>query len=446
MLRDRVLFTGTSLVSHPVLDRLFGGKLEVSDNAKLRDIGGHLLLVVDARLGTSDLGRDGVARKALLEGVPVLILSPNEGQLDELTDIIGAAPSSPSQAVFIAPNGNRSEPTRFEASILGYPPEPGELRTLKRDTQREGEDPSHRRKGGCGCAERKAATPGDTAMAKFITRIESRLTRPYSPAPLEMPAGLEYIQTTWNPSTSFSTGDCDEDRCFDNGQGSIAFSFTVWGFLSQTASSNTQYLVIEATYNVNPGSLAGDDDETRGWVNTREKSSVTPTSGGFALVDHIPNNGTDSWSDSFTLKIGYKSGVDGSYQIYDFNANVTQSIDSWSVQNVSQQSRGGSQWYVNSPLNGSNVDDSWTDAFTTWGHVEEFPSASTGTITLKEVSAWQTSQLQTGAFTVSATLTYELCVFWASSCGLLICYAGEAMIKPRSWAQNFTVNFSSINP
>ena len=444
MLKDRVLFTGSSSVSHPVLDKLFGGPLDPSEE-KVRVAGDHVLVVIDARLGASDLAEDGAARTALDKGIPVLVIAPNEGQLESLTPVIGAVPNTPAQAVLIAPNANRKEASRYEVTWLGYAANLVDTEQAKQVNDNKGKDQP--KKDGCGCRERSAAESHDSAVTDFATKVESRTTKAYNPAPLAFPDGLRYFQTTWNWTTYFTSSGCnDDDDCFTNGQGSLGVSYVVWGFLSQTASQNSQYLVIEGTYSLYPGSLDGNDDETRGFLNLNCQSNVGPTAGGFSLTNHIPTNGTDSWNDSFTLDISYKDPIGGGYQIYEYTATVNQSIGSWSVQNASAAPKAGSLWYVNSPMNGSNINDTWKDAFSGAGHVETFPSASTGTLSAKEASAWQTYSIQSGNVTVSVGLTWKETVFFGTSCGLLICYVIQYISENWSSNPSFSVNFSSITP
>lgn len=448
MLRDRVVYTGSSSVNHPVLDRLFGGSLDPLPSGKTPDHTGATVVVIDARLTSNDLGDGGIAATALTAGVPVLILSPGEGQLDGLAAIVGAVPQTPMQAVFITPNANRKEAGRYEATILAYPPGFATNDAADNEKPRGKNDPAPAREAascGCGKSAKEHAADG---IGDFGVMVEGRLsTHRFSPTALAIPDGLKYFQTTWNPSISyFTSSNCEGDDCFTNGQGSLTIRTTVWGFLNQTASANSQYLILEATYNLYPGTLAQNDDEGRGFLNTRLGSALTPNESGFAFHDHIPNNGINSWNENFTIDISYRDPLSGGYQIYRFETVVAQSIDSWSVQNATSGTTAGSTWFINSPVNGNNISDTWKGAIVDAGHIAAFPSASTGTLTAKESSAWQTSTIYSGNVSVSSDFAWDEDVFYATGCGLMICYSQHRRGKNWTRSSTMTVSFASIVP
>jgi hypothetical protein len=445
MLRDRVVFSGSSSLAHPVLDRLFGGALAPVESGKTADPNGATVVVIDARLSSNDLGDGGIAATALTAGVPLLILSPAEGQLDGLAAIVGAVPHTPMQAVFIAPNANRKEAGRYEATILAYPPGVSVGDAADHETPRDENDPVSGGSCGCGRSVQEHAADG---VGDFAVIVEGRVSsHRFSPASLAIPDGLKYFQTTWNPAVLyFTTSGCYDDDCFTNGQGSFTVRTTVWGFLNQTATENSQYLIVEATYNLNPGTLAQNDDEGRGFLNTSLQSGLTPGASGFALHDHIPNNAANSWNESFTIDISYRDPLSGGYQIYQFETEIIQSIDSWSVQNATSGTTAGSMWYVNSPVNGTNILDTWEDAIVDAGHVAAFPSASTGTLMAKESTAWQTKTIYNGNVSVTANYRWDEDIIYATACGLLICYETHLRGFYRTWAPVMTVSFASIAP
>jgi hypothetical protein len=451
MLTDHVIHSGASYVPHPVLDKLFGGSLPPNGNASVKDVGSAVLVVVDARLGSADLEPGGVGRQALEAGVPLLIIAPNEGQLSSLSTLIGVTPETAAQAAFIVSSSNESEKgKRFRGTLLGYRPQEVEEGYVGGENPQVTEKKAAAQKGKhggshpCGCGGREARAV-DTEVSNYTTLIESSLTRAWTPQPLALPDGLKYFQTTWTNVSYFTSTGTDDDHTFTNGQGSLSIAYTVWGFLSQSASSTSQYLIIEGSYNLNPGTLAGNDDETRGWLNVLLQSNVAPTSGNFNPTGHVPTNGVDSWNETLTLSISYANPL-GGYQIYTYQGTVNQTIGSWSVQNSSSGTSEGSMWFVNTPLNGSNIDNDASDAFTSGGHVETFPSASTGTVTANEINSWSTSTLQTGNVTVSVNMAWTEAVFYATSCGLLVCYRWNVMWLNWTFKPTFSVNFASLNP
>lgn len=416
---DGVLLSGSSTFPHPVLDRLFGGHLEPREG--VADLTEYVLVVVDGRLGGDDLAADGIAQRALEAGVAVLVIAPNEGQLAPLASVVGAVSHSPAQAVFIAPSRHEGEERRFEVRALGYPGtwEPLAVPKEGDGSQRPQQPPRPRSAGG------GAGTHRESALGHFASHVESRVERGYRPVRLlAFPDGLKWFQTTWSSihDIEYAT-EGDED--FTNGPGSFTLDLTIWGFLSRTPDSESTYVITEGTYTLYPGTLASNDEEARAVMNIKLKNGVRPTPAGFVAVDHIPANGTESWNESFSIDISYQDPF-GAYQIYTFEANVSQSIGSWSVQNSSAGTLLGSTWFVSSPVNGLVFPDNRSAAFTGSGHVEPFPSASTGTLLVKDASAWRIDGRYSGSLLFETdSYAYGWSIF-GTACGALFCYNPEA--------------------
>ena len=450
MLTDGVLLIGASPISHPVTDRLFGGLLAPA--AEVGPINAYLLVVVDARLSSSAFEEGGIAQKALRAGVALLILAPAEGQLAPLATVIGAAPDAPAQAVFVCRSENAGEENRFEATVLAYDPIRGEGGFA--DNRDSDAAPQATAEGlvadqpSCVCREDKTSYQ-ETVVGSFTTLIESRLSTgtTYAPTALALPDGLKFFRSQYNFMSGFtSIGTGDDGVNYKNGPGSMAASLIVWGFLDQTATSNAQYLVIEASYNLNPGSLAQYDDEGRGFANTLLTSNTRPLPSQFAAIEHIPTNGVNSWDETLKLDINYKDPLSGTFQIYPFTANVNQTIVDWSVQNQSSGQRLGSQWFMNAPADGADLPNTYTNAFTTWGGVKSLPSASTGTLAVREASAWITKTVMTGRVGISARVDQQSTIFYSFRCGPLICYRMAVLALGFRLSQTLSVDFSSIQP
>ena len=447
MHNDRVLFASSSHVSHPVLDRLTGPL--VSQQGKPVDASKHDLVVVDGRHEAAAFGDDHAVTAAVQAGVPLLLLAPTAAQFASLARLIGVSPDGPRQAAFITSSPHEAERgKRFFLSTLDYDLVTDQVDAALQPREGAGEAAEaqpRRRRDGCGCGGASTSHSGESSLENFVSRIESGIGGRRPAALLEIPSGVIYFQTTWNDSRSYTDTFTDDDGdTFTNGQGTATVIYVIWGFLSQTASANSQYLVIEAAYSVNPGSLAGNDDETRGFANTYLLTGVGPASP-FAAFQHIPGNGVNSWNDSITIPISYAQEF-GGYGIWDYSATVNQSIDSWSVQNASSGLSQGSQWFQNSPANGTNIPNDYTDAFSTAGHVEPLPSASTGTLSTKEVNSWLTTTVQTGLVQLTGQVKWQQTVFYAESCGLFFCYWNGYASVQRWISPNFSVDFSKIKP
>jgi hypothetical protein len=402
---DRVFVSGSMSIPHPVSDRLLAGLVPAKPASEAGDLKGYRLVVVDARLAGGDLAADGIAHRALEAGVAVLVLAPSQGQLQPLGALLGAVSHAPVQAVFIAPATNAER--RFEVRSLGYPGVAGNAPGQ--------EQPRRPRK-----EQRKSL-----ALSRFVSHVESRLERGYEfKARVAFPDGLRWFSTLWSDEFDFvyaTTGETD----WSNGEGLFSFDYTIWAFLNQTPDAEMTYIVTEGTYTCYPGTLASNDEDARCVMTLKLQSGTRPTPEAMEAVDHIPTSGSESWTDSFDLDISYLTPF-GSYAIYTFDVSVSQTISSWSVQNTSEGTMARSTWYVNSPVNGLTFPEDQNDAFNGSGHVEPFPSACTGTLTVKDASAWRTPGRYEGSLPFECDAYAHGWSLFGTACGLAFCYDPDA--------------------
>ncbi|HEX6095552.1 MAG TPA: hypothetical protein VF432_04435 [Thermoanaerobaculia bacterium] len=451
MLTDRVLLIGTSAVSHPVTDDLFGGLLAPGP-AEIGPLDRYLLVVVDARLSSSGLEEDGIAQKALRAGVALLILGPAEGQLAPLAAVLGAVPDVPAQAVFVCRSSNAGEEHRFEATALAYGPTPGRDGLAHADdsnqaAQAKAEHVEPDEPAG-GTRDGAAGSRQETAVGAFTTFLQSRLTSGYAPAPVNLPDGLKFFRVPWNFMSGFSSQGTGQDSVsYRNGPGRITASLVIWGFLNQTKTSNAQYLVVEASYDVDPGRLAQSDDEGRGFASTLLVGNTRPVPPQFAPVGHVPTNGVNSWDETLKIDISYQDPATEGYQLYTFTSTVNQTITDWSVQNEGSGTVLGAEWFMNAPANGADLQSTYKNAFTLWGGVKSLPSASTGTLNAREASAWITNTVLKGRIGISVQLETQQTIFYSFRCGLAICYRIAVLALPGFRAsQTVSVDLSPIQP
>lgn len=402
---DGVLFTASAYISHPLLDRLFGGSLPAAGDHD-GSLGDYRLVVVDARQPGDALAEGGIAQRALQAGVAVLVLAPNQGQMADVTRIVGSGPHSPAQAVFIT-SARRGNGLRYDVKVLGYPALAGW----------DGKDRQPPR----------LAVGQDHVLSDFAIQVESGAERGAKAMALEQfPDGLRWFMTTWGITMGLNYQTTGEET-FKNSGASFTLSYTIWAFLSESPSATNTEVIAEGTLTLNPGTLASNDEEARAVMNMWLKSSLQPWQGSVSAsgTGHIPTSGIDSWSESFEIPISYRDPF-GGYDIYTFTADVAQTIPSWSVQNVSNGKDEGSQWYVNSPIDGLTFPEGRSGAFNGSGHVEPFPAACTGRLTVDEASAWSIGGAVNGTLRFK-TLTYFNDVsIYGTNCGLAFCYDPES--------------------
>jgi hypothetical protein len=407
---DGVVLIGSSSIPHPVLDRLFGGHLQPTKESDAGDVAGVKLVIVDARQAGNTLAPEGIAHRALEARIPLLVVAPSEGQLAPLAPAVGVLPRSAAQAVLFTPSSNEGERRRCEAKVLGYPLV-GERKKRPSD-EKPDQPPRPRRSGGNG---------DDTVLADYIVHIERRVERGYRPKQVDYPDGLKWVYTTWDHVQAFTYHTpSGSDPYFTNGQGSLTTFLEIRGFLDESTSGESTYLVTQGTYTVYPGSLASNDDEARGFFDLWFKNGIGPQ-GNWVPVNHIPGSGVDTWSDSFSITINYVDPLFGP-KTYVYTASVAQTINAFSVQNSSAGYLQGSTWFLNSPLDGLAFPEDRSQAFTGSGHVEPFPASSTGTLTMYDASAWRMTGRFDGNLLFETDSWIDGAIIYAEACGALFCY------------------------
>lgn len=444
MRSDRVVFTGSSYVSHPVLDRLFGGLLKPQEGADLKDA---RLVVVDARQGVAELEAEGIAQQALNGGVAVLVIAPGTGQLAPLAPLVGVAPNAPAQAVLITPGvaeegGQRS----FEIRRMLYPGVASAKReTAKGPKAEAAPQPPKAARPRPTCHANAAAD--DVQLGNFVGHVERRagsgFRRRAAAAPI--PPGLKYFLTTVYDDYSFTCSVEIDDETYTNGRGLLTTSYDIWGFLSQSQAGNAQYLIIEATYTLNPGTFAENNEDKRGFGNTNLESALNPSPGVFNPVSHIPTGGENSWNEPMKIEIPYIDPLNGE-QFYTFETTVNQTITSFSVKNVSSGAKQGSMWFMNSPCDGSDIMETWEDAFTGDNHLDPLPSACMGVLTALEASAWRTTSVQSGNVRINLIFEWEESLWVGTNCGLIFCYDKDFARYSDDQLDYFDVSFAPIAP
>jgi hypothetical protein len=444
MSRSRTLLTSPLVLSHPVSQALGLSAADRDSKPSSKQIEESGLVVVDCRqTSPAELAAGGgLVQDALAGGKPLLFLEPGTPHTEALCDAVSGCPQEPQSALLVQGRTNPSGLRDFDVAGLGHPLEAGPGAETAADSRlpRNGDaETSH-----CRCTPsgqgRSPLALSPESLDGFVARVRRQVDAKASPAQdSTIPTGLKYFQQNIAQSYSFTYQSASYTQ---PGAGALDLSWSVWGFLSQSQSANSQVLIVQAAYSLSPGTLIANNDEDRGFVNCYLNASAKPS---FAAYQYQPTSACDSWSGTVSVPISYLSPT-GGYQVYTFESSVNNSVTDWCVQNISSGSSQGSQWYMNSPCNGADVGDDWQDAFDWTGKVESMPSASTGTLSVNAVSAWNTSTLQTGYVSVPASLQWEGAHFYSSSCGLIGCYKINCGFSSKSWNPSWSFNFGPLNP
>ena len=432
---DRVVFTGRSYVSHPVLDRLFAGLLQPAEGEP--DFKHAKLVVVDARQGVAELAEGAVAQQALNAGVALLVIAPGQGQLAPLAPLVGIAPGGPAQAVLITPSVAEAGRQRsFEVRRMNY----------RAGTR---EKPVKKNKGEARPPRPKSAgqPDDDLLLGNFVGHVERRAESGFRPKALAdpIPPGLKHFLVHYFDDSSFRSSAEEEGTTYTNGSGLLTTEYEIWGFLSQSASETSQYLIIEGTYTLNPGTAAVNNEDKRGFGNTSLESQLNPSGSIFTPLRHIPTEGVNTWNETMKIEIPYFDTLSGQ-QVYTFETSVSQTITSFSVKNTSAGDEQGSMWFMNSPCDGSDIEATWEDAFTGDNHLDPLPTACMGVLTALEASAWRTTSLQSGNVRINLEFSWDESLWLGTNCGLVFCYDKDWEAIRDFTLDSFDVNFATIAP
>ena len=149
---------------------------------------------------------------------------------------------------------------------------------------------------------------------------------------------------------------------------------------------------------------------------------------------------------SVTIPISYLNPL-GGYDIWNYEGSVNNTISSWSGSADSSGATLGGKYWMTSPCNGSDMNDTWQDAFTTWGHVKDLPAASTNTLSANSISAWVSNSILSGNQSVSGLFQWFASWLYGSNHSPGMYWTWHAYINGSfSWQPGFTVDFSPITP
>ena len=446
MIQDSIFVAGTGMLAHPV-SYLFHLQPGVAngDPSSAKD---KLLVIADCRLHSPDeiaawLDATDTTRSA------VLLLCPNSTHMEMVSARFAITPIVPPAALLIRSRLREDGAPHHFVRALQYTATMGstdEAEANSAAADKAGRTPPPEHPMDCDCTDFEAlgkvfVSPEAVDSFKLAVEhaMEGSLPQDTEPQP---PTGLKYILTSFTSNIPFTYSQGGKSN---KGAGSADFTWTVWGFLFQSASENKQILYVGGALNLSAGTLYSNDDCDRGFGNTYLTGTLNAPSP-FTKIDFDPSSGSGSWSGSMTIPISYKSPT-GGYQIWNFDQSFSNSVSSWDVKSVSSGNNLGAMWWMTSPCDGSNVSDQWKHAFSTWGHVGSLTGASSGSLDVNSMAAWQTTTLQSGNVYLPGNFGWQGARFWGSSCSPGMYWKINA---GWTWYSNqnpgFTVNFASLQP
>ncbi len=446
MIMNDVYICGERLLSHPVSNLFHLNASTPKGTVTADNIIDTRLVLIDCRVSArSDIS--SCAEATIAARKPLLMLCPSVDDVASLQGSVPILPTTASAALLISMHMGADDLPRFDVRSLEYSAIPGSVTTREQPSGialSEEAPASHGFDAPCNCidfAEIASALVTPEAANLFKVQVEHVMDGGLGAdsADANIPTGLKYFKHTYTPTTPFTynTGG------ISNGAGALTTTFDVWGFLSQTASQNVQYLVVESFDSLNSGSLNANDEATRGWFTYHFQAALAAPMSQQTIV---PNSGSNTFTGDVKIAVSYKSPLGGT-QIWDYTGAVNNTVASWDCGNASQGATLGNNWWMTAPCNGSNIADTWGDAFTFWGHVNPLSAASSGTLAVNSIAAWVANTPLSGYQTLTSSCIWYGGRLWGGNCSPGMYWSMHALFYgPFSSAPGFSVDFGPIQP
>jgi hypothetical protein len=442
MIQDQVFICGQGILPHPVtqLFHLHDDVAKGIPNAQV--LADKRLAIADCRLAMAREAADWVA-EILAADKPVLLLCPGAEHLAGLQGTVGILPQVPVAALLVAARENSSGLLNFTVHALHYTVELSDGASSDAPAAAREKAPANEIAGaGTDSANLGNVFVDPSAVDAFKIQAEKAMDPVYAPlfaatpGDNTPPTGLKYFLKVFNSICSFTYS---RNGTSNKGAGTAAFTWTVWGFLDQTAASNSQYLVVEGRISVNAGTLYSNTQSDRGFGNAYVQGTLMAPMQPYSFV---PSGGEGTFLGTVSIPISYERPT-GGYSIWTYTSSVNNTVDSWTVKSISSGFSLGAQWWMTSPCDGSNLPDNWEHAFDDSGHVKDLTGASSGSLDVNTISAWHTNTLEPGYVNVYGNFRWVGARFWF----------GFPKVVNYSWnginfnpSPAFIVNFKPINP
>jgi len=451
MIQSNIFICGNGVLGHPVTQLFHLNDTVDRGEPSAKSLKNKFLVIADGRMNSPDQISDWCSQ--VPENIPFLVLCATQEQKLAMCKHVGSIPNFSSVAVMTQTQRDEDGNRASFVNTLGY--------SLAASQSESYEGPSdealelnqtieQQASSDCPCTDfadlanafvtPQAANDFYTLVLEAMKRTKEGITA-FASMTIMPPSGMKFTMTLQNLTTAFTYN----AGGVSNGAGAITHAYTVWAFLSQTSSSNSQYLIIEANSSLSAGSLYANDSCDRGTGNSKYESSLRPTASSFTYVDHGPSSGSGSFPYSINVPISYSDPL-GGYNIWTFSDSITSSASDWNCGSITSGTSLGSKWYMTSPCDGDDVSSTWKDAFNFWGHVSSLTAAGSGTLQVATYSAWQTPSLVSGTTSVGVTDSWTGTRFYGSSCSPGMYWYLNAPSSGFSWAPGFSVDFSTLQP
>jgi hypothetical protein len=412
-IQEAVFIWGEGVLAHPVNllsdpDAATRGTPSPEELARLAD---KRLVLIDCRIVGVASVTEGVAA-ALATGKAVLLLCPSGDDLMALRRIVAILPDTPCAALLIQSEKTPGGPGNFAVRSLNYTSVGFSFGASAPPGTKggpEGDSPAGRTRIAPHRLDSAASstpfvTPG--AADHFTMQVKRAMQFGYRPPALNNspPTGLKYFLQSFSADYPFRY----EHEVGNSGEATITFTWTVWGFLGQAVTGNSQYLIVEGRISLNAGTLYENDDDGRGFGNSTVKGTLEAP---MDPLSFVPTSGNGTFTGSVSIPIPYKDPM-GGYLVWTFTGSVNNTVESWSCLSMSQAAKLGAEWWFTSPYNAADK-NTWTDALDSWDHdVYPFTPASVGTLEVNTISAWFTNALLTGSNKVGGYFFWEGVRIW----------------------------------
>ncbi|WP_417624688.1 hypothetical protein [Paremcibacter congregatus] len=447
MIQSEIFVCGDGLHSHPVAFLFHLNNLTEHGSPTKNKLKDKKLVVADGRSASAEQIKSWYGE--VPKEMPFLILCPTAEINNALTGATGAMPNFPAAAVMIQGKENACGLTDHTVEVLAYSAKAAgsSSKTAKsKEAIAKGLEGSSHPEDECDCTDFASLSQvfvAPEAANDYYSRLLDAMAGKNIPtvSTVNPPTGMKYTKTSQNVTTGFTY----KYKKSNKSAGAVTSTWTIWAFLSQSATENSQYLIVESNMSLAAGSLHSDDSCDRGYGNTYFYSSLDPSAAGFTHVDHGPTSGSGVVSYKIDVPMSYKDPL-GGYQVWSFEDEISSGATDWTCSSISSASKLGARWYMTKPCNGDNIGDHWKDAFSTWGHVGSLSSAGKASLQVKTYCAWSTKTLASGNISVAGDFGWQGSRFDGSSCSPGMYWKINYDATAYTWNPGFSVDFSTLQP
>ncbi|BAY20412.1 hypothetical protein NIES2100_01530 [Calothrix sp. NIES-2100] len=256
----------------------------------------------------------------------------------------------------------------------------------------------------------------------FQTLVETNLLRTKAlPSKVsDVPPDLKFVTYTFSQSVPLHLGKPNNNNGDQVATTTHSWIWTV--YYNNYGNELFQYIHLQTSATVSPGSLAVNNDEERAWSQSYFALSIKPQSDQIFWFQSSPetinNSTTVTDSTSFTINFDISESPSGGGS-FTADKSTTRDITDWKIVETTAGSCGAWQYSQQNPYDATQ--NNLQDRFTFWGHVKELPNLSLYTLQSHTQIVWRTTLPTRGYARFDYRADWKFVDSWSTDCALGLC-------------------------